>query len=83
MIRVALSAALGALLAFGGPRLLGLDPRLGLAGLTLGSGLAGWLEMLLLRARAEPARGEDGPAGLVLAPGLGRGARRRGGRASA
>ncbi len=49
MIRVALSAALGAGLAFGGPRLLGLDPRLGLAGLTLGSGVAGWLEMLLLR----------------------------------
>lgn len=60
MIRVALSAGLGALLAFGGPRLLGLDPRFGLAGLTLGSGLAGWLEMLLLRRALNRRVGKTG-----------------------
>ena len=67
MIRVAVSAALGALLAFGGPRLLGLDPRLGLAGLTLGSGLAGWLEMFLLRRALNARVGKTGlPASFSL-----------------
>ncbi len=67
MVRVALSAALGAGLAFGGPRLLGLDPRLGLAGLTLGSGLAGWLEMLLLRRALNRRVGKTGlPASFSL-----------------
>ncbi len=67
MVRVALSAALGAGLAFGGPRLLGLDPRLGLAGLTLGSGLAGWLEMLLLRRALNRRVGSTGlPASFSL-----------------
>jgi putative peptidoglycan lipid II flippase len=67
MIRVTFSAGLGALLAFGGPRLLGLDPRLGLAGLTLGSGLAGWLEMLLLRRALNRRVGETGlPASFSL-----------------
>ena len=67
MVRVALSAALGAGLAFGGPRLLGLDPRLGLAGLTLGSGLAGWLEMLLLRRALNRRVGRTGlPASFSL-----------------
>lgn len=67
MIRVASSAGLGALLAFGGPRLIGLDPRLGLAGLTLGSGLAGWLEMLLLRRALNRRVGKTGlPASFSL-----------------
>jgi putative peptidoglycan lipid II flippase len=60
MVRVATSAVLGAGLAFGGPRLLGLDPRLGLAGLTLGSGLAGWLEMVLLRRALNARVGKTG-----------------------
>ncbi len=67
LVRVALSAALGGGLAFGGPRLLGLDPRLGLAGLTLGSGLAGWLEMLLLRRALNRRVGKTGlPASFSL-----------------
>lgn len=64
VLRVAASAGLGALFAFEGPGLLHLAPRLGLAGLALGSGLAGWLEMLLLR-RALNAR--VGRTGLPLA----------------
>ena len=67
MVRVGASAALGALLAFALPRLLGLDPRLGLAGLTLGSGLAGWLEMLLLRRALNARVGKTGlPAAFSL-----------------
>jgi len=67
MVRVALSGALGASLAFGGPRLLGLDAKLGLAGLTLGSGLAGWLEMFLLRRALNARVGRTGlPASFSL-----------------
>lgn len=67
MLRVAASGLLGAGLAFGGPRLLGLDQRLGLAGLTLGSGLAGWIEMLLLRRALDARVGRTGlPASFSL-----------------
>jgi putative peptidoglycan lipid II flippase len=48
-LRVALSSAAGFLAAWFGPELLGLDRRWGLAGLTLASGLAGWMEFFLLR----------------------------------
>jgi putative peptidoglycan lipid II flippase len=36
-------------LAIHGPRLLGLDPKWGVAGITMGAGLAGWVEFALLR----------------------------------
>ena len=66
-IRVALGASLGALFAFEGPRLLGLPPRYGLAGLTLGAGLAGWVEMLLLRRALNARVGKTGlPASFSL-----------------
>jgi putative peptidoglycan lipid II flippase len=48
-VRLATSLALGIAFAFGLPPLLGLDPRWGVAGLPLASGLAGWLELALLR----------------------------------
>ena len=60
MARVALGAGLAALLAFRGPALLGLPPRMGLAGLTLGAGLAGWVEMLLLRRALNARVGKTG-----------------------
>ena len=67
MARVVSSAALGSALAFGAPHLLGLDLRLGVAGLTLGSGLAGWLEMLLLRRALNARVGKTGlPASFSL-----------------
>ncbi len=66
-IRVALGASLGALFAFEGPHLLGLPPRWGLAGLTLGAGLAGWVEMLLLRRALNARVGKTGlPASFSL-----------------
>jgi putative peptidoglycan lipid II flippase len=49
LIRVATSIALGATLAIFGPRLLGLESKWGVAGITVAAGLAGWLEFALLR----------------------------------
>jgi putative peptidoglycan lipid II flippase len=55
VIRVVLTVALGYLFALPLPRLLGIDQRWGVAGLTLSAGLAGWVEFALLR-RALQAR---------------------------
>jgi len=49
LVRLAFGTALGIVFAFRAPGWLGLDPRWGAAGLPLGSGLAGWLEVALLR----------------------------------
>jgi putative peptidoglycan lipid II flippase len=48
-IRVLLGSTAGFLAARFGPGLAGIDTRWGLAGLTLASGLAGWVEFVLLR----------------------------------
>ncbi len=50
LIRVTTSVALGSSLAVFGPRLIGIDPKWGVAGITIGAGIAGWVEFLLLRA---------------------------------
>ncbi len=55
LIRVGLTLALGYFCALPLPRLLGIDPRWGVAGLTLSAGIAGWVEFTLLR-RALHAR---------------------------
>ena len=49
VVRVILTTGLGYLFALVLPPLLGLDRRLGAAGLTASAGLAGWVEFLLLR----------------------------------
>ncbi len=49
VIRVALTLALGYLFSLPLPRLLHLDPRWGVAGLTLSAGMAAWVEYALLR----------------------------------
>jgi putative peptidoglycan lipid II flippase len=49
LIRVALTLGLGYLAAIPLPRLLGIDPRWGVAGLTATAGIAGWVEFVLLR----------------------------------
>lgn len=49
ILRVSLTTALGILFAFYVPPLLGLDARWGTAGLTVSSGLSGWIEFYLLR----------------------------------
>lgn len=49
VVRVVLTTALGLLFALPLPRLLGLDPKWGAAGLTASAGIAGWVEFALLR----------------------------------
>src|SRR5215510_3620827 len=54
LVRVLLTTALGCLFALPagaplGPRLMGIDPRWGVAGLTASAGFAAWIEFLLLR----------------------------------
>ena len=78
VLRVALTIGLGYLFALPLPRALGLDPRWGAAGLTASAGIAGWIEFLLLQARAEPADRGGRPARGMGGPALGR--RRRRGR---
>lgn len=64
VVRVALSGGVGFSMAAWGPGLVGVDARWGIAGLTLGSGLAGWLEYVLLRRALEARIGPTGPGGL-------------------
>jgi putative peptidoglycan lipid II flippase len=49
IVRVVLTVLLGYLAAFPLPRLLNIDPKIGLAGLPASAGVAGWVEFLLLR----------------------------------
>ena len=49
IVRVALTTVLGYLFALVFPKLLGIDPKLGAAGLTASAGIAGWVEFFLLR----------------------------------
>lgn len=49
IVRVTLTTILGYFCALPLPRLLGLDPKWGAAGLTASAGIAGWIEFLLLR----------------------------------
>jgi putative peptidoglycan lipid II flippase len=49
VVRVVLTTGLGYLCAWPLPRLLGIDPVWGVAGLTASAGFAGWIEFLLLR----------------------------------
>jgi len=64
--RVLQATLVGWYLAFQAPRLLGLEPRWGLAGLTISAGLAGWAELLLLRHAMNARVGRSGvPASLL------------------
>src|SRR5262249_5581732 len=49
VVRVILTTGLGYLCALPLPRLLGIDPKWGVAGLTASAGLSAWIEFLLLR----------------------------------
>ncbi len=62
IVRVVLTVVMGYLFALPLPKLLGIDPSWGVAGLTLSAGLAGWVEFSLLR-RALQAR-----IGVVVLP---------------
>jgi putative peptidoglycan lipid II flippase len=60
LIRVVLTTVLGYVCALPLPHLLGLGPAWGAAGLTASAGVAGWVEMLLLRARLNARIGHTG-----------------------
>ena len=62
IIRVALTTVLGLIAALRLPGWLGLDPKVGVAGLTASAGIAGWVEFYLLRR--EITR-RIGPTGLA------------------
>jgi putative peptidoglycan lipid II flippase len=66
IVRVALTTVLGYLFAFPLPRWLGIAPAWGTAGLTASAGIAGWLEMLLLRSTLNARIGRTGlPAAYI------------------
>jgi putative peptidoglycan lipid II flippase len=66
IVRVVLTTVLGYVCAIPLPRWLGLDPLWGAAGLTASAGVAGWVEMLMLRATLNARIGPTGlPAGYV------------------
>jgi len=60
VVRVTLTVALGLLFAFPLPRLLGLGPAWGAAGLTASAGIAGWVEFALLRRGLNARIGRTG-----------------------
>jgi len=67
IVRVALTTVLGYLFAFPLPRALGVDQSWGAAGLTASAGIAGWVEMLLLRRGMNQRIGKTGlPAPYVV-----------------
>ena len=75
IVRVVLTAGLGFLLAFPVRRALGIDPRWAVAGLTISSGIAAWVEYSLLRSGLNRRIGRTGLRGpiairLWLAAGL-------------
>ena len=60
VLRVFLTAALGYVAALHLPHFLGLDARWGVVGLTASAGVAGWLELALLRNALETRIGKTG-----------------------
>ncbi|HEX6057943.1 MAG TPA: murein biosynthesis integral membrane protein MurJ, partial [Gemmatimonadaceae bacterium] len=70
VVRVALSAALGWAAALTLPDALGVDPLWGVAGLAAASGIAGWVELALLRHALRRRIGVL-PRGRALLPRLG------------
>ena len=60
VIRVVLTTGLGYLCAIPLPRLIGIDPKWGAAGLTASAGVAGWVEFALLRRKLNQRIGRTG-----------------------
>lgn len=67
IVRVALTTLLGYLCAMPLPRLLGIDQRWGVAGLTISAGIASWIEFTLLRRTLNLRIGQTGIAKSYLA----------------
>jgi putative peptidoglycan lipid II flippase len=67
LVRVALTTVLGYLFAIPLPRAIGISPSWGAAGLTASAGIAGWVEMLLLRNTLNRRIGATGvPLGDIV-----------------
>lgn len=66
IIRVGLTTALGYLAALPLPRLLGIEPRWGVAGLTISAGIASWVEFTLLQRGLRLRIGQIGVPILFL-----------------
>jgi putative peptidoglycan lipid II flippase len=60
IVRVAVTTVLGYLFAIPLPKALGIDPFWGTAGLTASAGIAGWIEMLMLRSSLNARIGSTG-----------------------
>ncbi|HYX29768.1 MAG TPA: lipid II flippase MurJ, partial [Pyrinomonadaceae bacterium] len=60
IIRVTLTTGLGYLFAIPLPPILGIDPKWGVAGLTISAGIAGWVEFVLLRRKMNRRIGQTG-----------------------
>ena len=60
ILRVILTTVLGYLCALPLPRALGIDPRWGVAGLTISAGVASWIEFTLLRRTLNQRIGPTG-----------------------
>lgn len=67
IVRVVLTTILGYLFALPLPRWLGIAPSWGAAGLTASAGIAGWVEMLLLRSTLNRRIGRTGLPAAYLA----------------
>jgi putative peptidoglycan lipid II flippase len=67
VIRIAIGLGLGYACAILLPPALGIEARWGVAGLTLASGLAGWVELTLLRRTLNRRIGRTGLSVLVVA----------------
>jgi putative peptidoglycan lipid II flippase len=66
IIRVLLTTLLGYLAALPLPKLLGIDPRWGVAGLTISAGIASWVEFTLLQKAIRARVGHVGvPIGFL------------------
>jgi putative peptidoglycan lipid II flippase len=67
VVRVSFTTVLGYLCAFPLPRLIGIAPMWGTAGLAASAGVAGWIEMLLLRRGMNARIGRTGLSALYVA----------------
>jgi putative peptidoglycan lipid II flippase len=67
IVRVVLTTVLGYLFAIPLPKAIGIDLSWGAAGLTTSAGIAGWVEMLLLRASLNRRIGRTGLAAAYVA----------------
>jgi putative peptidoglycan lipid II flippase len=67
VVRVVLTTILGYLGAYPLPRFLGIDPRWGVAGLTISAGIASWVEFTLLQRGIRQRIGQVGVPLVFLA----------------